>query len=144
MFYQVKAVALTAEISTAFVSDFVLVFAFLEMAPRTRRGSFPTVVIERETESEESSSSEEEEDPEPEVLEEEEAEELAEVENGKKAEEGLGSKKKERVPITIALTKVCKVMLPLFFFALPGFIFIFFLTNFHHDYARLGLQAKGS
>ena len=127
MFYQVKAVALTAEISTAFVSDFVLVFAFLEMAPRTRRGSFPTVVIERETESEESSSSsEEEEDPEPEVLEEEEeAEELAEVENGKKAEEGLGSKKKERVPITIALTKVCKVMLPLFFFALPGYFFFF-------------------
>lgn len=79
------------------------------MAPRTRRGSFPRVVIERDTESEESSSSEEEEDPEPEVQEEEESEELAEVENGENVEEGLGSKKKERVPITIALTKVCKV-----------------------------------
>lgn len=102
------------------------------MAPRTRRGSFPRVVIERDTESEKSSSSEEEEDPEPEVQEEEEGEELAEVENGEKVAEGLGSKKKERVPITIALTKVCKVRLPLFFFALSdlNFFGIFYSVFF--------------
>lgn len=115
------------------------------MAPRTRRGSFPRVVIERDTESEESSSSSEEEDPEPEVQEEEEGEEVAEVENGEKVEEGLGSKKKERVPITIALTKVCKVRLPLFFFALSGLNFLTFLIHFFpHEHGGIGLQAKGS
>lgn len=102
------------------------------MAPRRRRASFPTVVIERETESEESSSEEEDEEPEPEVPEEEEeGEQLAEVESGEKVDEGLGSKKKERVPITISLTKVCKVRLPLFFLFPVGFEnFLHFFIHF--------------
>lgn len=80
------------------------------MPPQTRRTSFPTVVIERDTDSEESSSDEEEE-------EEDDVVEAEDVENGVAVEEEVEepvAKKREKVPITISLKKVCKVSGTLF------------------------------
>lgn len=79
------------------------------MAPQTRRGSFPRVIIERDTDSEESSSEEEEEEDAGANGEEEEAE--SEGENAEKAEEAMVDKKKGKAPISISLKKVCKVSL---------------------------------
>lgn len=77
------------------------------MAPKTRKTSFPAVVIERETDTEESSEEEQEEDDVEEVSEEEEE---SETDNGKTIEETAGAeKKKGKAPITISLKKVCKV-----------------------------------
>lgn len=80
------------------------------MAPKTRKTSFPAVVIERETDTEESSEEEQEEDDVEEVSEEEEEEEESETDNGKTIEETAeADKKKGKAPITISLKKVCKV-----------------------------------
>lgn len=75
------------------------------MVPQARRSSFPTVVIERETDSEESSSEEEED----EGANEEDAE--SETENAKKDEEPMVDRTKGKAPISISLKKVCKVRL---------------------------------
>ncbi|PON60433.1 Guanine nucleotide-binding protein, beta subunit [Trema orientale] len=76
------------------------------MAPITRRTSFPSVIIDKDTDSEPSSSEEEEEE---EVVEEEEEEEVSEKNNEKEAEEFLDPKRKGKAPICISLKKVCKV-----------------------------------
>lgn len=72
------------------------------MAPQTRRMSFPTVLIERDSDSEESSSEDEDED--------------GEVQNDDVEEERVEEKDEaskattsRREPITISLKKVCKV-----------------------------------
>lgn len=78
------------------------------MAPQTRRGSFPKVIIERDTDSEESSSEEEEEEEEDAGANGEE-EAASEGENAEKAEEAMVDKKKGKAPISISLKKVCKV-----------------------------------
>ncbi|KAI3906601.1 hypothetical protein MKW98_009509 [Papaver atlanticum] len=83
------------------------------MPPKTRKTSFPRVVIERESDSEESSSSDEEE----EVLEDEnvgnliEEEEEMEEEAVDEGDDDMNKKKKMKgkAPITISLKKVCKV-----------------------------------
>jgi DNA damage-binding protein 2 len=74
------------------------------MAPITRRTSFPKVVIERDSDSEQSSSDEEEE----EILEDEEngVTENAKIE---KLEVGFDANRKGKTPITLTLRKVCKV-----------------------------------
>ncbi|KAH7838162.1 hypothetical protein Vadar_022771 [Vaccinium darrowii] len=78
------------------------------MPPQTRRTSFPAVVIERDTDSEESSSDEDE--VEDVVVESEEEAEVEEIQNGESVEEEPPAvKKREKVPITISLKKVCKV-----------------------------------
>jgi len=80
---------------------------FFNMAPVTRRTSFPKVLIERDSDSEQSSSSDEEE-----ALEEEEQEEengVVENEKIEKLEVGFDANRKGKTPITLTLRKVCKV-----------------------------------
>lgn len=77
------------------------------MAPQTRRMTFPSVVIERDTDSEPSSSDEEEEEEEDDHEEEEKVVENKNEE--RKMEDSLDAKKKGKTPITISLKKVCKV-----------------------------------
>ncbi|CAL0315635.1 unnamed protein product [Lupinus luteus] len=78
------------------------------MAPVTRTTTFPKVVIQRDSDSEQSSS-----DDEGEEEEEEEEEENGLVvgndNNSDKSEVGFDAKGKGKIPITIALKKVCKV-----------------------------------
>jgi DNA damage-binding protein 2 len=76
------------------------------MAPITRRTSFPKVVIERDSDSEQSSSDEEEQEQE--ILEDEEngVTENAKIE---KLEVGFDANRKGKTPITLTLRKVCKV-----------------------------------
>jgi DNA damage-binding protein 2 len=78
------------------------------MAPVTRRTSFPKVVIERDSDSEQSSSDEEEEEQEQEILEDEEngVTQNAKIE---KLEVGFDANRKGKTPITLTLRKVCKV-----------------------------------
>jgi DNA damage-binding protein 2 len=75
------------------------------MAPVTRRTSFPKVVIERDSDSEQSSSDEEQEQ---EILEDEEngVTENAKIE---KLEVGFDANREGKTPITLTLRKVCKV-----------------------------------
>lgn len=105
------------------------------MPPQTRRTSFPAVVIERDTDSEESSSDEDE--VEDVVVESEEEEEVEEVKNGESVEEEPPAlKKREKVPITISLKKVCKVSGTLFvslyfpLFIPKPFLFVAFFFSF--------------
>jgi DNA damage-binding protein 2 len=76
------------------------------MAPITRRTSFPKVVIERDSDSEQSSSDEEEQEQE--ILEDEEngVTENAKIE---KLEVGFDANREGKTPITLTLRKVCKV-----------------------------------
>jgi DNA damage-binding protein 2 len=76
------------------------------MAPITRRTSFPKVVIERDSDSEQSSSDEEEQEQE--ILEDEEngVTQNAKIE---KLEVGFDANRKGKTPITLTLRKVCKV-----------------------------------
>lgn len=75
------------------------------MAPQTRRMSFPTVLIERDSDSEESSSEDEDEDGEVQNEDVEESEE----ERVEEKDEASKATTSRREPITISLKKVCKV-----------------------------------
>lgn len=82
---------------------------FFNMAPVTRRTSFPKVHIERDSDSEQSSSSDEEEPLEEEGPLEEEENGVVENEKIEKLEVGFDANRKGKTPITLTLRKVCKV-----------------------------------